>query len=1731
MTVGGQVLTADARAGLRTWTGCLRPDLDLRLAVAYTVTIGDSGSDTGTIDGGATARTYRLVAGDAGKKFKVRVGFTDLDGTAEALTSAAYPASQSVEQNAAPTVTLVLADTEIQEVDDADTPNVEENKTTITANLSHPSSAQTTVTIAPIANVLAVSGTLTMPAGQTTSIAPATLTALDNSVPAANVMVTVSATAVNEAGVTGPADVTLIIVDDEAAPAGTLRLVDGAVEHEGRLEMYYDGQWGTICDDYWTAEDEDVACKQLGYPDGSEGKAQRLRAKLLGLDSEGAYRFRPPYFGPGSGPIHLDNMLCVGNETNLLMCPRQGNQPVGKHNCRHSEDVSVRCAANSPRISAVPELSGPGDDGRWGPGEALEVTVTFSESVRVDTSGGTPSIEVRLGSSTKRRAVYDRGDGSADLVFAYELQSDDGTHATAHVGGDSLELGGGRIRSTSSGRDAILDHRGASIAGEPATAPALTAECRNVPASHQGPGRSFTFEIHFSAEIRMSERTMQDDLLSMRAQVDEVRRVTEGSNMGWELTVSPVSYDDVVITLPATADCTAATAVCTSTGQKLETGISELVPGLPAASVADAVVHEGLDATLDFVVTLTRPAERDDAVRYRTVDGTARAGEDYEAKSGLLFFDEGVTVRAVSVPVFDDSIDEGSETMRLELSEYPHGGRHSIRIADGTAIGTIGTQGSAEQTQRTRIESVGEPTGPGEDGVYATGDRIEVRVTPSAPVIVDTSSGSPTLGVAFGGVRREAALQTETSGTSTTELVFSLTVSEEDAGAGAAKAIANGIRLAGATLQDENGEDVLLDYGTAPGVTEVQIGNEPSGDGRWSAGEAIEVVMTFAEPVVVDTREGTPSVTLTVPGVASWQAPYTSGSGTDALTFAYTLIESDSPVSSVLLDPSSLALEGGSIVSTGGLNAVLTHNGSGRALTPRTPQSVLSVADAQGAEGATLVFRVTLSPPSSESVSVSYATSDATATAGEDYTAASGTLTFKPGDAEKTIEVEVSEDERVEDAETVTLTLSEAQGASIDDAEATGTIAPSTGATPFTASFVNVPPEHDGTSAFTVELKFSEEPAPLSYKTVRDRMFTVSGGTLTTARRFEPPESRRYELTLAPSGDNAVRVAKDNLPECEASESVCSDDGRALTGTLSFNVPGPVGISAADAEVREGPDATLSFEVTLDRERHAQVQVDYATLDDTAVAGEDYVATSGTLSFTAGETEKTVTIDVLPDAHDEGAETMKLKLSNARGGRIEDGEAIGTINNSDPMPKAWMVRFGRTVGSQVVDALTQRLDGTGGSHVTVGGLSLTGGGTLEEDEPVRKLGLPDWTDRARLDDATRSMTTEELIKGSAFHLSTGERQPGEAAFTAWGRFATGGFETEEDSVTMDGDVTTGLLGADAEWNRLLAGIMVSQSSGDGSYRLSPDKGDDEGTVESSMTGVYPYARLDLNERVSAWGIVGVGSGELTLQQKNQDPMETDLGMRMGALGVKGKVLDGSNPSGIGINVKSDAMWVRTTSDRTEGMMGAEGDVSRLRLILEAERQFAMEGGGTFVPSGEVGVRVDGGDAETGTGLELGAGVRYARGPITIEGQVRALVAHEASGYQDWGASGTIRVNPSESGRGLTFSVAPVWGSAGSASERLWSVRNTGELEAGQAFEATGRIETQLGYGIGMPGTRGVVTPYAGLSLSEGSSRTVQAGTKWNLAPGAVLGLEATRQGGTNGTAGTNAITFRSELRW
>ena len=101
------------------------------------------------------------------------------------------------------------------------------------------------------------------------------------------------------------------------------------------------------------------------------------------------------------------------------------------------------------------------------------------------------------------------------------------------------------------------------------------------------------------------------------------------------------------------------------------------------------------------------------------------------------------------------------------------------------------------------------------------------------------------------------------------------------------------------------------------------------------------------------------------------------------------------------------------------------------------------------------------------------------------------------------------------------------------------------------------------------------------------------------------------------------------------------------------------------------------------------------------------------------------------------------------------------------------------------------------------------------------MGLPEWDERIRQDAETRTLTGRELLTGSSFHLSTGAREGGPTV-TAWGQVSVGGFDATQDELTLDGEVTTGLLGADMQWDRFLGGVMVSESRGDGSYRVGAD---------------------------------------------------------------------------------------------------------------------------------------------------------------------------------------------------------------------------------------------------------------------------------------------------------------------
>ena len=842
--------------------------------------------------------------------------------------------------------------------------------------------------------------------------------------------------------------------------------------------------------------------------------------------------------------------------------------------------------------------------------------------------------------------------------------------------------------------------------------------------------------------------------------------------------------------------------------------------------------------------------------------------------------------------------------------------------------------------------------------------------------------------------------------------------------------------------------------------------------------------------------------------------------------------------------------------------------------------SIAAPATTPVTEGTALAFTLTRTGATDAALTVNVSVTESGATLGASPPT---TVTFAAHSPNATLSAPTVDDTTVEAASTVTATVSAGTGYTVaGDASSAEGVVESEDLEPITATWSEIPTEHDGSSAFWAKITFSHALSGYGFRSMQAHLFDVTGGRIVKARRDGQPRNTKWAIRIVPAGNGEVTLDARATADCGAAHAVCDAEGRKFDGNLAATLQGPPTLSVADAEVQEGPEAALDFTVTLSRAAGETVTVAYATADGTASAGEDYTATSGTLSFAADETEKTVSVAVLDDVLDEGAETMTLRLSNPSPARVKlaDAEATGTIKNADPLQRMWLSRFGRTVADHVTGAVSDRLaNPLSGGQVTVGGQTLSLAETGDETQLGRTLtslaqllgapsgpatgedpdgsgtdgwpgtGLGPLEPPARAGSPARLPEGGEVLLGSSFHLATdGERSgPGLAA---WGRVTAGGFDGEAPadggSVRIDGSVTTGILGADAEWSRLLAGVAVSVSEGEGTFS---QPGVDAGTIESTMTTVSPYARLMVNERVSAWGLAGWGTGDMTVVQAANDRGQpervsrTDLEMRLAALGGRGALMQADDAGGVDLALRADAFLVETESEAVSNEGSTTGEASRVRLALEGSRAFRMDGGGVFTPGLEVGLRHDGGDAETGTGVELGGRVSWSdpETGLGVEARVRTLIAHEDSGYMEWGASGSVRLDPGERGRGLSFSLAPTWGAASSGVGRLWSAQDARGLAPGAEFEAAQHLEGELGYGLSLFGDRFTGTPNVGFGFSDGA-RDYRIG--WRLTSavrgdaGFEVNLDATRRETANDNGALagpglaeHGVMLRGTMRW
>ncbi len=328
---------------------------------------------------------------------------------------------------------------------------------------------------------------------------------------------------------------------------------------------------------------------------------------------------------------------------------------------------------------------------------------------------------------------------------------------------------------------------------------------------------------------------------------------------------------------------------------------------------------------------------------------------------------------------------------------------------------------------------------------------------------------------------------------------------------------------------------------------------------------------------------------------------------------------------------------------------------TGKADAPPPTVSVSDVSIAEGNTGqANLVFTVTLSAAATNVVTVNYATDNVTATAGTDYTLTSGTLTFAIGETSKTISVPILGDTTDEPNETFELDLSAPVNATLADAQATGTITDDDPLPTVSIAGTTVTEGDSGTVNATLTVTLSNpssQSVTVAFGTQNGTAtapgdYTTTSGTLTFAAG-ETSKTITVPITVdaATESSEAFTVAlsaptNSTLGTATGTVTITDDDG-----------PGAVQFSATSYTVDEAA-GTVTITVTRTGGDAAGVTVQYATSNGTATAGSDYTNSTGTLTFAAGETQKTFTVPILVDAVLEQEETFTLTLSAPGGGTL-----------------------------------------------------------------------------------------------------------------------------------------------------------------------------------------------------------------------------------------------------------------------------------------------------------------------------------------------------------------------------------------------------------------------------------------------------------------------------------------------
>ena len=692
------------------------------------------------------------------------------------------------------------------------------------------------------------------------------------------------------------------------------------------------------------------------------------------------------------------------------------------------------------------------------------------------------------------------------------------------------------------------------------------------------------------------------------------------------------------------------------------------------------------NSVLQFVVTMSGTSFQAVTVAYATTDGgnadddatggtVGTAGIDYVTTSGTLTIPVGQTSGTIYVPILADNIAEPDEDFTLTLSTPTN-----ATIATASATGTISSQlptlsvsgmsvDEADDVELDFTVSLSEAT-TGEVTVqYMT-------VAGSATADDDYEPTSGTLTFAAGDTEMTVSVAIVNDDVEEGDETFSLTLSTPT---GATIATASAMGTINANDVPPPLPSLSVSAATAvEGMAvefEVELSAAATGEVTFDYEISIEADDTANTDDFTDFMGGSGTMTIAVGDTEATVSVMTADDDADESTESFTL---------TLSSPTGATLE------TATVKGMITDN------------DLVSVSVSAGdpvVEGETAMFTVSLSAATDEAVTVQYMTEDGSATAGEDYEAASGMATIAVGETSAMVSVATLDDDAEEAAEpeTFTLTLSDPSNAVLGVSSAQGTITD------------NESPSLSVSAASAVEGAAVEFTVTLSKASGVDQEFSygisIEADDTATPEDFTDFMGGSGKMTIAAGKTSAmVSVMTADDDAVEPSETFTLTVGTAITakGTITDNDSPSVSVSDASAVEGEDVEFTVKLSVATDE----ATTLKFATEDGSATAGEDYEATSGTVTIPAGDTEGMVSVPTLDDDVEEAVKPETFTLT------VGDLTATGSIIDNES-PSVSVADASAVEGAAVVFTVT--LSKSSDKTTTLDyGVSLEGGDTASQ---------------------------------------------------------------------------------------------------------------------------------------------------------------------------------------------------------------------------------------------------------------------------------------------------------------------------------------------------------------------------------------------------------------------------------